>query len=107
MNKHSAKVEQITDIELLETDHLYSVTEVCTICQLDETVLQQYLEYGVVVTETSEASYFRQRDVDRLLRARRLQQDLELNHAGVALALDLLDTIESLKRDLALLRRRG
>ncbi|NND90084.1 MAG: molecular chaperone [Granulosicoccus sp.] len=88
-------------IEVLNRDKRYTVTEICMICQIDKAGLQQYVDYGVIVTDESEQ--YRQSQLDRLIRARRLQQDLELNHAGVALALDLLDRIAELKRDLALL----
>ncbi|MGQ7847252.1 chaperone modulator CbpM [Granulosicoccus sp. 3-233] len=93
------------EVEILERDRVYTLTEVCTICQLDENGVQEFLDYGVVVHEASDELRFRQSQLDRLLRARRLQDDLELNHAGVALALDLLDTIARLKRDIALLKR--
>jgi chaperone modulatory protein CbpM len=42
-------------------------------------------------------------DLIRLHRARRLQRDLEVNLAGVALALDLLDELDSLRQRLRLL----
>jgi len=105
MSKTSGHEGAGMDVEVLEKDRIYTLTEVCTICQLDESGVQTYLDYGVVVYEPSEEARFRQSQLDRLLRARRLQEDLELNHAGVALALDLLDTIAHLKRDIALLKR--
>ncbi len=92
-------------VEVLESDRVYTLTEVCRICQIDENGVQKLVDYGVVVYEPSDEARFRQSQLDRLLRARRLQEDLELNHAGVALALDLLDTIARLKRDIALLKR--
>lgn len=106
MSKTIADGQAVVDIEVLSKDDMYTLTEVCMICHLDEGVVQKYLEYGVVVhEEKSEETSFRQSQLDRLLRARRLQEDLELNHAGVALALDLLDTIARLKQDIAWLKR--
>ncbi len=90
--------------EVLTTDTLYTRAEICRICQLDESGLQDYLDYGIVVYDASVRVHFRQPELDRLLRARRLQVDLEINHAGVALALDLLDTIDELKREIAMVR---
>jgi chaperone modulatory protein CbpM len=104
MNRDTRRVSA-GRVELLTADVSYSFTDVCTICQLDEGTLQEYIDYGVITNESSAEKAFRQSQLDRLLRARRLQHDLELNHAGVALALELLDTIEQLKRDLALLRK--
>jgi chaperone modulatory protein CbpM len=103
MNNNTRNKGQSVEMEILAEDKLYTFTEVCVICRLDESGLQEYLDYGVIATEPPEASLLRQRQLDRLLRAQRLQQDLELNHAGVALALELLDTIESLKKELSFL----
>lgn len=88
--------------EVLTTDTLYTRTELCRICQLDESGLQVYVDYGIVAYDSSVQLQFRQSQLDRLLRAKRLQEDLEINHAGVALALDLLDTIDDLKRQVAM-----
>jgi chaperone modulatory protein CbpM len=44
-------------------------------------------------------------DLIRLHRAMRLQQDLEVNLPGVALALDLLDELDTLRSRLRLLER--
>lgn len=74
-------------------------------CRLDATDLPDYLEYGIIVAESSDRRVFSHVQVECLQRARRLQTDLEINHAGAALALDLLDTIAALELDLALLKR--
>lgn len=105
MKKRTQIHEIVDDVEVLTSDQLYSLSELCSICKLDETSVVEFIDYGVIVSESSEAKYFTQRQLQRLLRGRRLQHDLELNHAGVALALDLLETIEQLKQDLERLKR--
>lgn len=49
--------------------------------------------------------YFDGQDLIRLRRALRLQQDLEVNLPGVALALELLEELEELRARLRLLER--
>ncbi len=103
--KRSESDNTIVDVEILTTDKLYSMAELCRICQLNESGLREYVEYGIIMSETTGVYRFSQSQLDRLLRGTRLQRDLELNHAGVALALDLLDTIEELNRNLSRLQR--
>lgn len=93
------------NIEVLADDRVYSLTEICRICRMDEDTLSEFLEFGVVPADSSDHE-FRQSHLDRLLRAQRLKHDLELNSAGVALALDLLDRIDGLQRELAALKHR-
>lgn len=99
-NNHKQHVI-VTDFELLASDKLYSMVEICQICRLEESDLELYMDYGIVVPESDYVHHFRQRQLDRLLRAIRLHHDLELNVAGVALAMDLLDTIDELKRNVS------
>jgi chaperone modulatory protein CbpM len=101
--KHSA--EELTNlVEVLGSDKIYSLTQVCEICALEQTIVLNYIEYDVISPSSEDEQYFSQSAVDRLLKAFRLQRDLELNHAGVALALDLLDTIDELKLEVSRLK---
>lgn len=92
-------------IEVLGDEKCYSLAELCEICQLERTVVLELIEYEVIVAEAVEGDVFKQAQLDRLLKASRLQHDLEINNAGVALALDLLETIDELKQEVSLLRR--
>jgi chaperone modulatory protein CbpM len=92
-------------VEVLGEEKIYSLSELCEICQLERAVVLEFIEYEVIVAEVVEGDVFKQAQLDRLLKASRLQHDLEINNAGVVLALDLLDTIEELKREITLLRR--
>lgn len=97
--------EYVEDVEVLSSDRIYSLSELCTICRIDESTVIEYIDYGVIVSESTSVYHFSQPQLERLLRGTRLQRDLELNHAGVALALDLLETIDRLKRDMDKLKR--
>lgn len=90
--------------ELMSIDATYSASELCQICRVDEAELWTYIEHGIIATESVDARVFTHSELDRLQRAIRLQSDLEINHAGAALALDLLDVIAELERDLSLLK---
>ncbi len=92
-------------IEVLGDEKSYSLAELCEICQLERTVVLELIEYDVIVAEAVEGDVFKQAQLDRLMKASRLQHDLEINNAGVALALDLLETIDELKQEVSLLRR--
>lgn len=82
----------------------YSMRQLCEMCQVSTATVQEYIEYNVIVPQSSDELVFQQFHLDRLRKAVRLHQDLELNSAGVALALDLLDTIDQLKNEMARLR---
>lgn len=95
----------VQPIEVLGDEKCYSLSELCEICQLERTVVLELIEYEVIVADAVEGDVFKQTQLDRLLKASRLQHDLEINNAGVALALDLLETIEELKLEISLLHR--
>ena len=50
-------------------------------------------------------SHFKQTQVVRILKANRLQRELELDIVHLALVIDLLDTIETQRRELDVLRK--
>lgn len=104
MNSKQTVDELINLVEVIGSDKTYSLTQVCEICSLEQSVVLNYVEYDVIRPSAFNKLYFSQSAVDRLLKAFRLQRDLELNHAGVALALDLLDTIDELKLELSRLK---
>lgn len=83
---------QEPDCELL--DGPFSQAQVCRLTAITGEQLLAYVDYGIVRDD---------RPLDglaaaRIRKARRLQQDLQLNLAGVALVLELLDEIERLRR---------
>jgi len=104
MKNHKDSDDLVTLVELLDADKRYSLTQLCDICHVSQTVVFKYMEYDVIDPGSGDELMFRQAHVDRLLKGIRLQRDLELNHAGVALALDLLDTIKQLKKEVGMLR---
>lgn len=78
-----------------------SIHELSRMCAVDERHIVEFVEEGVlsVVNVSSEWRF----TGDALRRARlavRLERDLELNLAGVALAVELLEELAQLRREL-------
>ena len=79
-----------------------SIDELCEACRLTAEAVEAFVKEGIVEPRGSERSRWRfsYSSVITVRRARRLESQLGLNLAGVALALELLDQIESLKQRL-------
>jgi chaperone modulatory protein CbpM len=89
----------VTGIVLDETLTL-TLTEVCEVCGVEQAVVVEMVREGVAEPIDLQAGHweFSGLAVTRLRTAQRLQRDLHLNLAGVALALDLLEEIRMLRR---------
>jgi chaperone modulatory protein CbpM len=92
-----------TSIEgvLLDEHTILSITELTQVCGVD--IEQVRLMVGEGMLQPSDGTQpeqwcFTGIEVRRVRRALRLQHDLDLNLPGTALALDLLDEIEQLRR---------
>ena len=84
--------------ELFDDDAEVSVGELCRACATSTEWVVELVEEGVLEPTGGGPRQWRftGRSLHRAYRARRLQQDLELDAAGVALALDLLERIDAL-----------
>lgn len=85
-----------------------SLREVCERCAVTAEQVITLVDYGVV--EPYGHSYaewrFSARSYLQLRRALRLQRDLSINPAGVALALELLDQLQQARQEVSYLRQR-
>lgn len=97
---------QIVTGELLEETRLYDLEFVCRSCGVAEETVVELVAEGVVEPEDGDRRHWRFTGtaVRRAQVAVRLTRELDVNLAGAALALDLLDEIERLRRRL---RRMG
>jgi len=88
--------------DLLDERLELSLHEVCHICGASREVIVAMVREGVIEPLASpEGEWtFSGRSVTRIQTALRLQRDLEVNLPGVALAVELLEEIERLKRRL-------
>ncbi|WP_017937084.1 chaperone modulator CbpM [Zestomonas thermotolerans] len=85
----------------------FDVEEVCQLTGLERAYLVEIVAHGIVEPrgERPENWRFDQQALHLLRRAARLQRELALDWAGVAVALDLLGEVEQLRRENLRLRR--
>ncbi len=83
---------------LLEEDSEVTFAQLCEVCALHAEAVEAMVEEGVVAPIGGGASHWRftRSTVVRVRTALRMQRDLHVNLAGAALALDLLERIETL-----------
>lgn len=75
-----------------------TLTELSGVCRVREEQIIELVEEGIIEPAIRHQGWvFPSTQLRRIGRAVRLQRDLEINAAGVALALDLLDEIEELR----------
>lgn len=85
--------------ELLGEDRGVTLAEVCRICGVSADEVIEMVEEGVVEPEQEGRTRWRFHSVSvwRVRRAVQFRQDLGVNNAGAALALDLLEEVERLR----------
>jgi chaperone modulatory protein CbpM len=95
----------LTGVILDEHVHL-SLQEICVACSSRTEWIVEFVEEGILQPVSGDDSQwnFPASSLARARTAARLRRDLGLNPPGVALALDLLEEIEELKRELRMQR---
>ncbi|MDJ0778963.1 MAG: chaperone modulator CbpM [Gammaproteobacteria bacterium] len=85
--------------ELLDDGIELSLAELCRACQLPAERIFELVEEGIVEPRgrTPARWRFHALHLRRVRRAQRLQRDLGVNTPGIALALELLEEVESLR----------
>lgn len=75
------------------------IGELCRACEVNREELRAWIEEGAIEVSAfrGEGEWFVGTTVSRVRQAWRLQNDLGLNPAGTALALELLDEIRKLR----------
>jgi chaperone modulatory protein CbpM len=86
--------------QLLDESLELEFEEFCRMCHVSEEFIMALVAEGVIEPRGRERSRWRftGRSVQRTQVALRLHEDLDVNLPGVALALDLLEEIERLRR---------
>ena len=87
---------------IFEDYAILSLEELSRLCAVEAQRIIELVEEGILdILEAGSVEWrFSGACVRRARLALRLQRDLEVNLAGVALALDLMDDIEQLRREL-------
>jgi chaperone modulatory protein CbpM len=90
---------------ILDEYAVLSLEELSRICAVEAQRILELVDEGILPARPAEAGWqFSGTSVRRARLALRLQRDLEINLAGVALALDLMEDIDQLRRELRRLR---
>ncbi|HWK85714.1 MAG TPA: chaperone modulator CbpM [Caldimonas sp.] len=87
---------------VVEDEVTLTTVELCRACNASESHIELWVSEGVLQPSGASPDEWRfgGRSLARMRVATRLARDLEINSPGVALALDLLDEIESLEAKL-------
>jgi chaperone modulatory protein CbpM len=93
--------------EIFEEYAVLSVDELSRLCAVDRAYIVELVEEGVltVTAVDTEQWRFAGTALRRARTALRLQRDLEINLPGVALALELMEELDALRRELQGTRR--
>ena len=95
---------------IVEEEIHLTLIDLCQACKTPEEQIREWVMEGVLepsVQTLEQALRFTGKALHRARLASRLAHDLEVNAAGIALALDLMDEIASLKAQLQHVARRG
>jgi chaperone modulatory protein CbpM len=88
---------------IVEEQVTFTLVELCRVSGASEVQLVEWIEQGAIEpieparAGEGDGPHFDGISLRRARQARHLAQDLEINAAGIALALDLLDEIEVLR----------
>ena len=87
---------------ILEEETRLSLRELCYACAVQVEFITELVDEGVLEPSGYKKSHwcFSGISLQRIRKAKRLQQDLGINLAGVALALDLMDEVQQLRAQL-------
>ena len=101
MNTERINVSAISSVIVGDNPEL-TLTELSLACHVEEAKIVALVEEGIIQPRRPHVLpwQFSAKMLPRVAQALRLQRDLELNAAGVALALDLLAEIEGLRKRL-------
>ena len=90
--------DQVLRGSIFDESAILSLKDLSRMCAVDERHITQFVEEGVLSVVVIESEWrFSGAALRRARLALRLERDLELNLAGVALALDLIEEIERLR----------
>jgi chaperone modulatory protein CbpM len=98
----SAPEEPALPGAIFEESALLTVRDLSRMCAVEERHIVEFVEEGVlnVIEIDTTEWHFTGAALRRARLALRLERDLEINLAGVALALELMDELQRLRREL-------
>ena len=92
-------------VEVLDAALCYTFEELCDISRRSDTFVSKLVDYEIIVADGPTEADFTYTQLQRLLKASRLQRDFEINTSAIALVIDLLDTKQKLEQKIKRLER--
>jgi chaperone modulatory protein CbpM len=98
----SSSEDQVLQGAIFEESAVLTTQDLSRMCAVDERRIVEFVEEGVLtVVEIGAAEWrFTGAALRRARLALRLERDFELNLAGVALAVELMEELQALRREL-------
>jgi chaperone modulatory protein CbpM len=88
-------------------NEMVSIREFCTHYNIEDRFLQRLQEHGLVsVIHVEEDDFIPLEDLQALEKLIRLHYEMDINLEGIEAILNLLDRVESMNREIILLRNR-
>lgn len=101
--------DEVFTLEVSGSRTRYSLREVCERGGCHAELVLKMVSYGIIEPVAGQEGRNWQFDLPALVRlhkAMRLQRDLKMNLPGLAMSLDLLDEVDSMRREITQLRQR-
>lgn len=97
----------IMNATILDDKSLLSLMEFCQACHVEKEVIIEMVEQGIIEAKGKTMSewHFNSAQLRRSRTALRLQHDLDVNIAGTAIILDLIEELQALRRKIRILGR--
>ena len=98
--------KQLTTLDglLLDEDACVTLAELCRACDIHAEWIMSLVDEGIIdAMGTGSGCRFSGNSLRRVMTIKHLQRDLDVNLAGAALALDLLDEINRLRSRIRIL----
>jgi chaperone modulatory protein CbpM len=98
--------KEFTVITIEPEDEL-TLQELCDACQRSSDFIDELIEYGAIQPRGFSIATWRfdAKQLQRIQRMLRLQEDLEVNLAGAVLAVDLMEKIDALETEVEILKK--
>ncbi len=98
--------QDVTQVQAEEIDDL-SLEELCSACQVSHDFVVELIAYGTIEPKGNNTKNWRfeAHQIHIIRTALRLHEDLDVNHAGIALAMDLFKQVEELREQVELLEK--
>lgn len=97
----------VLNCTVLDENIFCSLRQCCVLCRVNAQTIHEMIDEGIISPAGDKPSNwcFGATEIKRIQITLRLQQDLRINLAGAALALDLLEQLEEMKEALTRYQR--